>query len=86
MRPTCSVERTDRGYELTIGDVFYGWHQSNGAADRFRRVVMSGKPLDARNVALLAAARAEKAERDNRAAAQRIVDGAPVLGKEPCYE
>ena len=73
-RPTVSIERTPRGYELHVNGDFYGWHACNAAANRFRRLVTSGKPLDARTLALLAEARMEKAERDNRAAVKQITE------------
>ena len=73
-RPTYTIERTDRGYELHVNGDFYGWFLCNAAADKFRRLVMSGKPLDARTLGLIAAARAEKADRDNRAAAKQITE------------
>jgi hypothetical protein len=73
-RPTYTIERTDRGYELHVNGDFYGWFLSHAGADKFRRLVMSGKPLDARTLSLIAAARAEKADRDNRAAAKQITE------------
>ena len=75
-RPTYTIERTDRGYELHVNGDFYGWFLCNAAADKFRRLVMSGKPLDTRTLALLAEARMEKAERDNRAAVKQIAERA----------
>lgn len=80
-RPTVSIERTDRGYELHVNGDFYGWFLCNAAADKFRRLIVAsapinpnGRPLDARTLSLIAAARAEKADRDNRAAAKQIAE------------
>ena len=79
-RPTYTIERTDRGYELHVNGDFYGWSLAYAGADKFRRLIVAsapinpnGKPLDARTLCLIAAARAEKADRDNRAAAKQIV-------------
>ena len=83
-RSTYSIERTDRGYELHVNGDFYGWFLCNAAADKFRRLIVAsapinpnGRPLDARTLGLIAAARAEKADRDNRAAAQQIAESVP---------
>ena len=80
-RPTYTIERTDRGYELHVNGDFYGWFLCNAAADKFRRLIVAsapinpnGRPLDARTLSLIAAARAEKADRDNRAAAKQIAE------------
>ena len=82
-RPTYTIERTDRGHELHVNGDFYGWSLSHAGADKFRRLIVasapinpSGRPLDARTLSLIAAARAEKADRDNRAAAKQIAESA----------
>ena len=79
-RPTYSIERTPRGYELHVNGDFYGWFLCNAAADKFRRLIVAsapinpkGRPLDARTLALIAQARMERAERLNRAAAAALV-------------
>lgn len=73
MKTTHTVERVDGAYELTVNGDFYGRFPSNASADRFRKLVTSGRPLDARTVALIAQVRMERAERLNRAAAAALV-------------
>ena len=76
MKTTHSTERVDGAYELTVNGDYFGRFMSTAAADRFRKLVTSGKPLDARTVALIAQARVERAERLNRAAVAALVAAA----------
>jgi hypothetical protein len=67
-----TTERTPRGLELHINGEFFGWFGSHAAAERFRKLVQSGRPLSPETKALIANARAEKADRDNRGAVRAI--------------
>ena len=56
-----TIERTDKGYALTVAGEYKGRFGSNAAAERFRKLVTSGQKLDARTAMLVSEARAERA-------------------------
>lgn len=56
-----TIERTDKGYALTVAGEYKGRFGSNAAAERFRKLVTSDQKLDARTAMLVSEARAERA-------------------------